>query len=80
MVKLINLVSEIEEIGLFDMDKIARDYKYYPFYDDLVEYCKSKNVAINYGITHFDWNGDISKNEAIELLKKKYKKYIVYNS
>lgn len=80
MTKLFDLATEVQETGLFDMEAIEHDYAYYPFYDDLVRYCKSRNSAVNHGITSFDWTGNITKDEAIELFKKKYKKYIVNNS
>lgn len=48
------------------MNKIINDYKYIPFYDDLIKYSKDKNVTTNCGITCFSWYGDISKQEAID--------------
>ena len=80
MTKLFDLATEVQETGLFDLEAIMHDWGYDPFYDDLVRYCKSKDVAVNYGITRFDWIGSITKDEAIEFLKKKYSKYIVNNS
>jgi hypothetical protein len=80
MTKLFDLASKIEETGLFNIKAIMREYGYLPFYDDLVRHCKSRNSAVNYGITSFGWSGSITKDEAIEFLKKKYSKYIVNNS
>lgn len=74
--KLLDLASEIEEDNIFDMEKIEKDFGYYPFYDKLIQYCKAKGVAENYGVTHFSWYADITKEEAVEFLKNKFKEYL----
>ena len=76
MTRLLDLASEIEKMDIFNMNKIINDYKYIPFYDDLIKYSKDKNVATNCGITCFSWYGDISKQEAISFLKQKYPNYV----
>lgn len=77
MYKLLDLSCEIEERKIFDMQKIKKDYGYLPFYDDLKKYTKDNNKELTIGLSSFDSYGDITKNEAINYLKNKYKKYLL---
>lgn len=74
MINILETVKEIEQD--FDMSRVSSRYGYIPFYDFVLMYCQNHKIKIqNNGVSHFDWECELNKEDIRDLLMIKYKAY-----